>query len=67
MSAFFSTSRIEDLVRRHHHAQVDHLEVVAAEDDADDVFADVVHVTLHGRHHDRAAMLLAARLPSRPP
>ena len=56
--------RIEDLVGRHHHAQVDHLEVVAAQDDADDVLADVVHVPLHGRHHDRAAILLGRSVRS---
>ena len=45
---------LEDPCRRHHDAEVDHLVVVAAEHDADDVLADVVDVALHGRHHDRA-------------
>ena len=45
---------VEDLLRGHHDAEVDHLEVVALEHDADDVLADVVHVALHRRHHDRA-------------
>ena len=44
--------------RRHHHAEVDHLVIVALEHDADDVLADVVHVALHGRHHDLAGGLL---------
>ena len=39
--------------RGHHHAQVDDLEVVALEHDADDVLADVVNVALDRRHHDR--------------
>ena len=43
---------VEDAVRGNHHAEVDHLVAVAAEDDADDVLADVVHVALHGRHDD---------------
>ena len=46
--------RLEDLRRRHHDAEVDHLVVVALEHDADDVLADVVHVALDGRHHDLA-------------
>ena len=49
-----STRGVEDPVRRHHHAEVDHLVVVAAEHDADDVLADVVHVALDGREHDPA-------------
>ena len=46
--------RVEDLVGRNHHAEVDDLVVVAAEHDADDVLADVVHVTLDGGEHDLA-------------
>ena len=57
---------LQDLRRRHHDAEIDHLVIVALEHDADDVLADVVHVALHGRHHDlavgrrswRAAVLL---------
>ncbi len=52
---------VEDPLGGDHHAEVDHLVVVAAEDDPDDVLADVVHVALHGREHDRplgAATLL---------
>ena len=54
---------IEDRLRRHHHAEVDHVEVVAGQHDADDVLADVVDVALHGRHHDlaRRRAALAAR------
>ena len=43
---------VEDAVGRHHHPEVDHLVVVAAEHDADDVLADVVDVALDGREHD---------------
>ena len=49
---------VEDLLRRHHHAEVDHLVVVALQHDADDVLADVVDVALHRRHHDRAVGVL---------
>src|SRR5215216_6839712 len=45
---------IQDLGRRHHHPEVYHLEVVALQNDTDDVLPDVVHVALHGRHYDRA-------------
>ena len=45
---------VEDRLPRHHHAEVDHFEAVALQDDADDVLADVVNVALHGRHHDAA-------------
>ena len=38
----------------HHHAEIDDLEVVALEHDADDVLADVVHVALHGGDDDAA-------------
>ncbi|MBV6410709.1 MAG: hypothetical protein GAKPKEKM_01531 [Rhodocyclaceae bacterium] len=44
----------EDLVGGDHHAEVDHLVVVAGEHHADDVFADVVHVALDGGHDDLA-------------
>ena len=46
--------RLEDAVGRHHHAEVDHLVVVALEDDADDVLADVVDVALHRGEQDAA-------------
>ena len=46
---------VEDRLRRDHHAEVDDLVAVAAEDDADDVLADVVHVALDGRHEDLLA------------
>ena len=49
---------LQDLVGRHHHAEVDHLVVVAAEHDADDVLADVVDVAFDGGH-DQLALGLA--------
>ena len=42
---------------RHHHAQLDDLEAVALQDDADDVLADVVEVALDRRHHHLALAL----------
>ena len=50
---------VEDLVGVDHDAEVDHLVVVAAEDDPDDVLADVVDVALDRREHELA---LRARL-----
>ena len=48
----------QNLLRRDHHAEVDHLVAVAGQDDADDVLADVVHVALHRRHQDLGVGLL---------
>ena len=48
---------LEDLLARHHDAQVDDLVVVAGEHDADDVLADVVHVALDRGEHDLALRL----------
>ena len=61
--------RVEDLLRRHHDAEIDDLVIVAGEHDADDVLADIVHVALDGRHDDLAGGRRAARpeAPSRPP
>mmetsp|Transcript_30482 Transcript_30482/g.79140 ORF Transcript_30482/g.79140 Transcript_30482/m.79140 type:complete len:974 (-) Transcript_30482:1460-4381(-) len=54
-------ARLQDVARVAHDADVDHGVVVAAEDDADDVLADVVHVALDGRHDDHALALLLDR------
>ena len=43
---------VQDAVCRDHDSEVDDLVPVAAEDDADDVLADVVDVALHGGEHD---------------
>ena len=43
---------VQNSLRRHHHAEVLHLEVVALQHHADDVLADVVDVALHRGHHD---------------
>ena len=45
---------VEDLLGGHHHAEVDDVEAVALQHNADDVLADVVHVALDRRHHDPA-------------
>jgi hypothetical protein len=44
-----------------HHPEVDHLVVVAAQDHADDVLADVVDVALDRGHHDLALAPLGLR------
>src|SRR3954470_23076138 len=58
----FALRRLEDRLRGDHHAEVEHLIVVALEYDRDDVLADVMHVTLDGGEHDPAlgARALAA-------
>ncbi len=45
-------SLVENLLRRDHNSQVDHVETVAAEHHVDDVFADVVHVAFDRRHEN---------------
>src|SRR5215217_8215564 len=46
----------------HHLPEIYDLEVVALQNDTDDVLPDVVHVALHGRQHDRALGLLVIAL-----
>ena len=55
--------RLQDLRRRHHHAEIDHLVIVALEHDADDVLADVVHVALDRGHDDLAVGARSSRCP----
>ncbi len=50
----FLAGGLENLLRRHHHAEIDHVVVITLQHDADDVLADVVHVAFHRRHHDSA-------------
>src|SRR5882724_6357719 len=45
---------LDDFRGRHHHAEIDHLEIVTLQHDADDVLADVVDVALDGGEHDLA-------------
>ena len=49
---------LQDLVGRHHHAEIDDLVAVAAEHDADDVLPDVVHVPFDRRQHNLALSTL---------
>ncbi len=53
-------SRFEDRLGFDHDPEVDDLEVVAFEDQGDDVLADVMHIALDGGH-DGDALLLMAR------
>jgi hypothetical protein len=54
MSAFSVRGRARGFFRRDHDAEVDDFVVVAGEDDADDVLADVVDVALDGGEEDLA-------------
>ena len=45
---------LDELLRRHLHAEVDHLEAGALEHDVDEVLADVVDVALDGAHQELA-------------
>src|SRR5690606_17190031 len=52
--AFFLNGGLEDLVRRHHHAEVDNVVAVTAQHHADDVLANIVHIALDRGHEDLA-------------
>src|SRR4029434_10238902 len=52
----FFARGVENGLEGNHDAEVDDLVVVAAQHHADDVFADVVHVALHGGDHDGAVV-----------
>ncbi len=52
--ALLGDGGLQNLLRRHHHAHVDHVVTVTAEHHADDVLADVVHVAFHCGHEDLA-------------
>ena len=55
MASTFSSSRVvENFGRRNHDAKIDDLVIVAGQDHADDVLADVMHVALDRRHQDFA-------------
>ena len=49
---FFLAGGLQNFLCRDHDAKIDNIIVVAAEDHADDVLADVVNVALHGRQQD---------------
>ncbi len=51
---------VEYLLGRNHDTQIDDFEIIAAEDDGDDALADVVDISLDGRHDHLAG--LAGRL-----
>ena len=51
----------KDFVRRHHHAQIDHFIIVAAQHHADNVLADVVYVAFDGGHENAALRLVISR------
>jgi len=50
---------LDDPGGRHHDAEIDHLEIVTLQHDADDVLADVVDVALDGGEHDLAGGVAA--------
>ena len=43
---------VENFIAGHHDAEVDNIITVTLENHADDIFADVMHVALYGRHQD---------------
>src|SRR6185436_4163469 len=56
--SFFLKGGLKNFIGRHHDAEIDDLVVVTAEDDAHDIFADVMHVTFDGGHDDPALRLV---------
>ena len=49
---FFFPRCLQDFGGWHHHAKVDNVVIITLQHDANDVLADIVHVTFHRRHHD---------------
>ena len=52
---------LENFLAGNHDSEIDDFEVIALQDHADDVLADVVHVAFHGGHHHLAVGARAAR------
>ena len=50
--SFALPCRLQNFCRRHHDPEIDDLVVITLQDNADDVLANVVHVTFHRRHDD---------------
>ncbi len=56
--------RLENLLARNHDTEIDHLVVIALEDDADNVLANVVYIAFHGRDdHPTVGLALTAAAP----
>ena len=60
ISTFSFAGRLQDLGCGHHDAEIDDLVIVAGEDHADDVLADIVDIALDGRHQHLAGALALA-------
>ena len=56
----------QNLFTRHHHAKINHLEVVTAKHDSDDILADVVHVAFDRGDQKCAAIAAGERHWDRP-
>ena len=52
--AVFFLGGLQNLIRSHHHAEVDHLEVITLKYYTNDVLADVMHIALYRRQKDLA-------------
>ena len=65
MSTFSLRGSLENLLGRHHHAEIDDLVIIAGENHTDDVLADVVHVALDGCHQDLAGCRAAVSAETR--
>ena len=50
----FAARRLQNLLAGHHHAKINDFKVIALQHDANNIFADVVHIAFHGRHDDLA-------------
>ena len=48
---------VENLLGRNHHAHVDHVVVIAGQDDADDILTDIVYVAFDGGEDNLALRL----------
>ena len=46
--------RLQDFICGDHNAKIDHLVVIALQNHADDIFTNIVDITLHRCHYDLA-------------
>ena len=52
-----ANSRLDNLLRRHHHPEVYHLETIAGQYDMHDVLADVMHIAFHRGEQNLASVV----------
>ena len=41
---------VDNVIGRHHHTHINNIEIIALQNHANDVFANIVHIAFHCRH-----------------